>query len=74
MESTKKILLRFKKENGKYYSIAIKNAKEDVENEEIKNLMNNIVEKKIIKQGTIFMSGIKGASFIETQKKNFDLV
>ena len=35
--------------------------------------MNNIVEKKIIKQGTIGIAEVKGASLVETQKKNFDL-
>lgn len=73
MESSKRILLKFKKENGKYYSLTIKNAKEGVGDEEIKNLMNKIIEKKIIKQGSVLVSGIKGASFVETQKKNFDI-
>ena len=73
MENTKKILLKVKKENNRVYGLTIKNAKEDVKDEEIKKLMNNIVEKKIIKQGTIGIAEVKGASLVETQKKNFDL-
>lgn len=73
MDNTKKIYLKFRKENGKYYNIVIRNGKEEISSEEIKELMNKIVDKKLIKEGDVLISEAKEASLVETRKKNFEI-
>ena len=74
MENTKRISMRFKSGDEKSYGITVKNAKDDVKDEDIKKLMDSIVEKKVIKVENSHLAKIKGASFIETNKKDFNLV
>ncbi len=73
MASIKKIVMRFKKEGGGYYTVKIEDAKKDVKRLEIKDLMDKILEKEFIKGENLKLVGIKDASFIETEKSTYKL-
>lgn len=73
MENTKNILLKFKKDDNKIYGITIKHAKDEVKDEDVKKLMQGILDKNIIKDDVVKLAAIKGATLVETHKKNFDL-
>lgn len=73
MENTKKLQLKFKRIDQKSYNLALKNPREDLTEEEIKKVMDIIVEKNIINPAGMKIEAVEDASIIDTSVKKFDL-
>lgn len=70
----KSLFMRFRRLDGKKYSLAIPNPKEDISEEEVKNLMDFIVTNKLIIPSGVEISGTIDARITETKSDKYDLV
>lgn len=66
MKNTKKLNMKFKKEDGKIYTLSIKEAKDDINDEEVKDLMKFVIDKNVVIPKNIKLAQIKEAGIIQT--------
>ncbi|MBC2576124.1 DUF2922 domain-containing protein [Peptostreptococcus canis] len=72
--SNKILLMRFKKSDGKVYSVRVRNPKENVSEEEIKEVMEYILDNKAIKPDGLELAETIDARIVSTDTQEFDLV
>ncbi|MEG0250578.1 MAG: DUF2922 domain-containing protein [Peptostreptococcus sp.] len=73
MENAKTLQLKFKRIDQKNYNLVLKNPREDITEEEIKKIMNMIIEKNIINPSGMKIEAIEDASIVDTSVKKFNL-
>ena len=66
MSNSKKLNMKFKKEDGKVYTLSLKEIRDDVNDEEVKALMKFVVEKKAVIPKNINIAQIKEAGIVQT--------
>lgn len=74
MDKAKNLVMRFKKEDGKIYTLSVKNPKDELTEEEIKQAMNFIVEKNLILPKGIKLISASNAKIVTTESEILDLV
>lgn len=73
MENTKVLQLKFKRIDKKDYNLVLKNPREDITEEEVKKIMNMIIEKNIINPAGMKIEAIEEANIVDTSVKKFNL-
>lgn len=74
MENNKILLMRFKKEDSKVFSLSIRNPKENLTEEEIKTVMDYIVENSLILPANVHIKETIDAKITSTNVEKLDLV
>lgn len=69
MKNTKKLNMKFKKEDSKIYTLSLREIRDDITDEEVKAVMKEVVEKKIIVPKNINIAQVKEAGIVETDTK-----
>ncbi|MDR1774734.1 MAG: DUF2922 domain-containing protein [Clostridioides sp.] len=73
MVITKKIMLGFKDAIGKSFSISLDSPKSDLTDEQVKNCMQLILDKNIIKINENELVALKSAKVVQTAVDKFNL-
>ncbi|WP_347354569.1 DUF2922 domain-containing protein [Acetoanaerobium noterae] len=74
MNEKKSVLMRFKKVDGKGFTISIQDPKDSITESEIKEVMEAIVAKKAVIPGGIDIHEAVDAKIVNTTVERFDLV
>lgn len=73
METTKKLLMTFKTNEGKKVSLSVDNPREDISEEEIKTAMTTIINSGIFAPNGSSLSEMVEAKVVETDTVEYDL-
>ena len=74
MDIQKKLVMTFKSSDDKKVSITVDNAREDLEENEIKEAMDTIIEKDIFSPNGGSLVSIVCAKVVQTDTTDYDLV
>lgn len=74
MEIKKKLMMTFKTDENKNVSISVEDPRENLNEGEIKNVMQLILEKDIFSIGGASIVGLVEAKIVQTDTQEFDLV
>jgi len=73
METTKKLLMTFKTDEGKKVSLSVDDPKPNITEEEIKNTMETIINSGIFAPNGESLIEMVGAKIVETDTIEYDL-
>lgn len=74
METTKKLLMTFKTNDGKKVSLSVDDPREDITEEEIKDAMTTIINSGIFEPNGSSLIEMIEAKVVETDTVEYDLV
>ena len=74
METTKKLLMTFKTDEGKKVSLSVDDPKPNITEEEIKNAMETIINSGIFTPNGESLIEMNDAKIVETDTIEYDLV
>ena len=74
MELNKKLVMTFKTTEDKKVSLSIDNPREDLSEEEIKDVMDLILAENIFAPGGSELAALVSAKVVQTDTTNYDLI
>ncbi len=69
----KTLLMKFKTNKDKGYSLKLKNVKDDVSKEDVKELMDNLVEHNVVLTTAGVLQSKESAEIITTTSESLDI-